>query len=62
MTTVLSGPVALIFIIAGFVGARLSLEQIRDTIVSARDLRHKGDAKRQLDYATRTAQKARAPD
>jgi hypothetical protein len=43
-------------------GAGLSLEQIRDTIVSARDLRHKGDAKRQLDYATRTAQKARAPD
>jgi hypothetical protein len=41
-------------------GAGLSLEQIRDTILSARDLRHKGDAKRQLDYATRTAQKALA--
>jgi hypothetical protein len=43
-------------------GAGLSLEQIRDAILTARDLRHKGDAKRQLDYATRTAQKALAPE
>jgi hypothetical protein len=42
--------------------AGLSLEEIRDTILTARDLRHKGDAKRQLDYATRTAQKALAPE
>ena len=40
----------------------LSLEEIRDTILTARDLRHKGDARRQLDYATRTAQKALAPE
>jgi hypothetical protein len=38
--------------------AGLGLEQIRDAILSSRDLRHKGGAKRQLDYATRTAEKA----
>ena len=39
--------------------AGVGLEEIRDTILNARDLNHhKGNRKRQLDYATRTAEKA----
>ena len=38
--------------------AGLSLEAIRDAILSARDLSHKGNRKRQLEYAARTAEKA----
>jgi hypothetical protein len=40
--------------------AGLGFEQIRDTIRGGRDLSHKGNARRQLDYATRTARKAMA--
>jgi hypothetical protein len=38
--------------------AGLSLEEIRNTILNARELGHKGNRKRQLDYAARTAEKA----
>lgn len=38
--------------------AGLSLEAIRDSILNARDLSHKGNRKRQLEYAARTAEKA----
>ena len=35
-----------------------SLEVIRDAILNARDLSHKGNRKRQVEYAARTAEKA----
>jgi len=38
--------------------AGLDLEGIRDAILNARDLSHKGNRKRQVDYAARTAEKA----
>jgi hypothetical protein len=38
--------------------AGLRLEAIRDVILNARDLSHKGNRKRQFDYAARTAAKA----
>jgi hypothetical protein len=38
--------------------AGLGQETIRDAIANARDLSHKGNRKRQLDYAARTAEKA----
>jgi hypothetical protein len=38
--------------------AGLGLEAIRDAILNARDLSHKGNRKRQLNYASRTAEKA----
>lgn len=39
-------------------GRGLTLEQIKDELLSARDLRKKGSRKRQLEYAERTARKA----
>ncbi len=39
-------------------GHGLTAEQIRDTILGARDLLHKGGPKRQREYAERTAEKA----
>ena len=38
--------------------AGLGLEAIRNAILNARDLGHKGNRKRQLEYAARTAEKA----
>ena len=39
-------------------GYGLTAEEIRDTILGARDLSHKGGHKRQREYAERTAEKA----
>lgn len=39
-------------------GHGLTVEEIRDTILGARDLSHKGGLKRQREYAERTAEKA----
>ncbi len=39
-------------------GYGLTAEEIRDAILSARDLSHKGGHKRQREYAERTAGKA----
>jgi RepB DNA-primase N-terminal domain len=39
-------------------GRGLTLEQIKDELLSARDLSKKGNRKRQLEYAERTARKA----
>jgi hypothetical protein len=36
----------------------LTLEQIRDELLIGRDLSEKGNLKRQVEYASRTAQKA----
>jgi hypothetical protein len=39
-------------------GCGLKLEQIRDELLNGRDLSKKGDQKRQVEYVTRTAEKA----
>jgi hypothetical protein len=39
-------------------GRRLTLEEIRDKLLNGRDLSKKGSRKRQLEYVTRTAEKA----
>jgi hypothetical protein len=36
----------------------LTLEQIRDELLNSRDLSKKGNLKRRVEYASRTAQKA----
>jgi hypothetical protein len=41
------------------VGCGLTSEQIKDELLSGRDLSKKGSVKRQLEYVTRTAEKAR---
>jgi hypothetical protein len=40
------------------VGCGLILEQIKDDLLNGRDLSKKGNRKRQLQYAERTAEKA----
>jgi hypothetical protein len=39
-------------------GCGLTLEQIKDELLNGRDLSKKGNRKRQIEYATRTAEKA----
>jgi hypothetical protein len=39
-------------------GCGLTLEQIRDELLNGRDLSKKGNRKRQVEYADRTASKA----
>jgi hypothetical protein len=39
-------------------GCGLTLEQIKDELLNSRDLSKKGNRKRQLEYAERTARKA----
>jgi hypothetical protein len=39
-------------------GCGLTLAQIKDKLLNGRDLSKKGNRKRQLDYVTRTAEKA----
>jgi hypothetical protein len=39
-------------------GCGLTPEQIRDELLNGRGLRKKGNRKRQLNYVTRTAEKA----
>jgi hypothetical protein len=39
-------------------GSGLTLEQIKDELLNGRDLSKKGNRKRQLEYAQRTARKA----
>jgi hypothetical protein len=39
-------------------GCGLTLDQIKDELLGGRDLSKKGNRKRQIEYVTRTAEKA----